>query len=218
MRRAPRVLVALVAAALLAPAPVLADAPVAATRPTAAASAETAERLAEPPSGFRPQRGTRPPQTAPSEPWTGPRVELGWMHYGFDDRAGGGTSNAFTFAGWMPTGALRLGALGELGARHFALGPNDALARAQLMVGYQYLGGALGPLVPYAVVVGTVGVVVGKRFHTSFAHSVYGMGLEAGVDLNLVRTLWTGIGLGYQRVSSDGLAYDLLTVRLSLGL
>ena len=211
---------ALVVGAVVAPRSVRADAPDRApgARSEPAAGAESAERLAVPPPGFRPRRGSAPHGRPAPEPWAGPRVELGFMHYGFDDRAGAGASNAFTFAGWLPTGRLRLGGLGELGARQYALGPNDALARAQIMVGYQHLGGDLGPVVPYAVVVATVGVVVGKRFHTSFASSVYGMGLEAGVDLRLVRTLWTGIGVGYQRVTSDGLAYDLFTVRLSLGL
>ena len=216
-RRSSRAL-ALAVALWLAPASLRADDPASAPGPSPSAGPEAAERLAVPPPGFRPRRGDAFARTPAPEPWAGPRVEVGWMHYGLDERAGGGASNVFTFAGWVPTGALRLGLLGELGARQYELGPNDALARAQLMVGYQHLGGELGPIVPYVVAVGTLGVVVGKRFHTTFAHSVYGAGLEAGLGLRLVRSLWTGVALGYQRVTSDGLAYDLFTVRLSLGL
>ncbi len=188
---------------------------------------ERAFGLATPRPGVRPRAWRlgaaprRPPShhapAAPAAGWNGPRVELGWAHYTLTDGYGGGTVNAFDFGGYIPFGWLRLGGYAELGSRSYQLGDGDAVVRGNLLVGYQYLR-RLAPMVPYAAVVGTLGVVIGKRFHTPLSYDMGGLGIEVGADFNLVRSLWVGIGLSYLRAAMQGLAYDILTLRLRIGL
>jgi len=183
---------------------------------------DVAGELDEPPAGRRarkwpPPRWRRAEAPAVTEPWSGPRVEVGYLHYVLSDSYGGGDVNAGSFGGYLPTGVLRLGALADFGVRTYQLGPDDAALRASALIGYQHLR-KLAPLVPYAAVVGTVGLVLGKRFHTPFSSFVFGMGIEVGADLNLARSLFVGLAIGYARAGMEGLGYHLWTIRLSAGL
>jgi len=68
------------------------------------------------------------------------------------------------------------------------------------------------------VAVGELGFLLGKRFHTPVARLVRGAGVEIGADVNIVRSFYLGLGLGYMVYSIDGLAYDTFGLRLSMGL
>lgn len=168
----------------------------------------------------RPDEGEEPEPAEVVEeagaPWDGPRVELGYTHYVIVDGFGGGDVHAGFFGGYLPTGALRLGGSAELGGRDYSLGQSDLVLRATIVAGYQHL--PTRPIVPYAAVVATAGVVLGKRFRTPVAHPLGGAGLEIGADLNLVRTLYVGVGLSYVRAALDGPGYDLWVIRLRIGL
>jgi hypothetical protein len=194
---------------------VLAALPIASAR---ADVPEDAASLGEPRPGVRRARRTRPrPHEAPPEaPWEGARVELGYTHYSLADGAGGGKVHAATFGGYVPTGVLRLGGYAEGGSRQYELGGDDLLLRATVLAGYQHLGWR--PFVPFIAAVATVGVVIGERFHTSVSSVVGGGGLEAGADLRLVRNLWAGLSLAYMRVGMQGLGFDLLVLRVRIGL
>lgn len=157
-------------------------------------------------------------ETERDEGFAGPRVELGFAHYVIPDGRGGGDVNAGSFAGYLPTGRLRLGAEVELGLRDYQLADGtDVIFRAHALVGYQHLPG-VGPLVPYVAIVGTAGVLLGKRFSTPVSYVLLGGGIEVGVDLVMVRTLFLGISLAYLRmdVEGDGLGTGYVRVRLGL--
>lgn len=161
-----------------------------------------------------------PPEGAdePEDEWRGPRVELGYARYRFSDGHGGGGVHAVHFGGYLPTGPARLGMHGELGLRDYSPGlSSDAIVRASVVAGYQQLHG-LGPVVPYAVVVGTGGVLFGKRFHSAVSHTLWGAGLEVGTDVNLVRDLWAGLSLSWIRISMRDLHWNLLMLRVRVGL
>jgi len=180
-------------------------------------AAETAEGLGEPrPEGRRPEREEPSEPPGEEEPWDGPRVELGYAHYALADGYGGGDVHAALFGGFVPTGVVRLEGWAEAGSRSYSLAQNDALIRATVLVGYQHL--PLRPFVPYAGVVGTVGILIGKRFRTPVSHFFGGAGLEIGADVNLVRTLYVGLGLAYLRVSKQAVGHDLWMLRLRVGL
>ncbi len=192
---------------------------------TAAAQApETGEGLGAPRPGVARRPARRPPSPprpeAPpepdEEPWGGPRVELGYTHYALVDGFGGGDVHAGFFGGYLALGRFRLGGSAELGARDYRLAQDDALIRGTLIAGYQHL--PLRPFVPYAGVVGSLGALIGKRFRTPATHAFGGAGLEVGADLNLTRTLYVGLGLGWSRVSMRGVGYDLWALRLRIGL
>lgn len=154
----------------------------------------------------------------PEEAWRGPRVELGYARYRFSDGHGGGGVHALHFGGYLPTGPARLGMHGELGLRDYSSGfSSDAIVRASVVAGYQQLHG-LGPVVPYAVVVGTGGVLFGKRFHSPVSHTLWGAGLEVGADVNLVRDLWAGLSLSWIRITMRDLHWNLLMLRVRVGL
>ncbi len=150
-------------------------------------------------------------------PWTGPRVELGYRLYSLTDSAGGGAVNSATFAGFLPTGTVRAGGGLEAGGRAYEYGPTDALVSGNAFAGYQHLH-ELGRIVPYVVAIGELGLLHGKRFHTPVTKSLRGAGLEIGVDVNVVRSLYLGLGVSYMAYTVDGLAYDTFGLRLSLGL
>lgn len=180
---------------------------------------EPAEGLAEPEPGVTAPRrpaGRGEPHREPEEPWTGPRVELGYAHYAIVDGFGGGDVNAGLFGGYLDTGVARLGASLELGARDYALAQDDAVVRASILAGYQHLDWA--PFVPYAGAVATVGWVIGKRFRTPVSRTLWGGGLEIGADVNLVRSLYVGVGLSYLRIGLSGTGRDLWVLRLRVGL
>lgn len=176
----------------------------------------------EPREGARglatPELGAPTPAEAAAEGWRGPRVELTYAHYRIGDGYDGGGVHALQFGGYLPTGPARLGLYGELALRDYSLGPSsDAIVRGAVVAGYQQLEG-LGPVVPYVVGVGTVGVMFGKRFHSTVSETMWGAGLEFGADVNLVRNLWTGLGFSWIRITMRDLRWDLLMVRLSIGL
>ena len=184
----------------------------------AAAFVETGAALAEPPAGVPPRRP--PPTSAPADeapPWGGPRVELGYVHYVLGDGFGGGTVHAVSFGGYLPTGQLRLGLIGEGGGRDYALGGGDAVLRATLVAGWQATG-LIDHVVPYIAAVASCGVVVGQRFATTFAGALLGVGVEIGFEVNPVRTLHFGVSLAHVRADLEGLGYGLWVVRVFAGL
>ncbi len=174
--------------------------------------------LAEPPAGVRPRRAAPLPSAADEAPaWGGPRVELGYAHYVLGDGFGGGTVHAVSFGGYLPTGQLRLGVIGEGGGRDYALGGADGVLRATLVAGWQGTQ-LVRYFVPYIAALGSAGVVIGQRFATTFADALLGVGLEIGVELNPARTLHFGASLAHIRVDLGGLGYGLWVVRLFAGL
>jgi hypothetical protein len=205
------------AAALAAPAPRAA----AKTPPVPAPGVpeEDGARLATPPPGdLAPSPEVPADSSAAARPPSPPRVELGYARYRFADGYGGGGVHALHFGGYMPTGALRLGGYGEMGMRDYSLADStDAILRATVVAGYQHLAG-LGGLRPFAAVVGTGGVMFGKRFSTPLSYTMWGAGLEIGADVLLVERLWAGASFSWIRLTMDGLRYDLLMIRLRMGL
>jgi hypothetical protein len=143
-------------------------------------------------------------------------VELGYTHYAIVDGFGGGDVHSGVFGGYLPTGSIRLHAAAELGVRDYSIGQDDAVVRGHVLAGYQRLVGRR--FLPYGAVVGTLGALIGKRFHTPLTHALFGAGLEVGADLLLVRSLFVGMGLSWVRASIRGLGYDLYAIRLRIGL
>ena len=174
--------------------------------------------LAEPPAGVAPRRAEPLPAPVDEDPpWDGPRVELGYTHYSLGDGFGGGAVHAVSFGGYLPTGQLRLGLIGDGGARDYALGGGDAVLRATLVAGWQGVG-LVDYVMPYVVAVASCGVVVGQRFATTFADALLGLGVEVGFEVNPVRTLHFGASLAHVRADLDGLGYGLWVLRLFVGL
>jgi len=149
--------------------------------------------------------------------WNGPRVEIAYRVYSLKDSLGGGSVNAASFSGFVPSKALRAGGGVELGARSYEFGTVDGLASGHIFIGYQHLKD-LGRVVPYVSAIGELGVVWGKRFHTPVSHSMRGAGIEIGADVNLYRTMYVGLGLSYMVYTIADLAYDTFGMRLSIGL
>lgn len=149
--------------------------------------------------------------------WQGPRVGLSYRLYSLRDSQGGGMVNAVAFSGFLPTRMVRAGGSLEGGARQYDHGPNDGLFSGSLFVGYQHLKD-LAPVVPYLVLVGELGVLVQKRFHTPGTQLLRGAGVELGADVNLIRSLYVGVGVSFMLYTVDDLAYDTFGLRLSVGL
>lgn len=147
----------------------------------------------------------------------GPRVKLGYHLFSLHDALGGGVVHAAAFSGFLPTRFIRAGGGAEAGVRNYAYGGADGLLTGNLFVGYQHLGD-LGPVVPYLVAVGELGLVFQKRYHTPLTRGLRGMGLELGADIKLVRSLHVGVGLTFMLYTMDDLAYDTFGLRLSIGL
>jgi hypothetical protein len=169
-----------------------------------------------------PARTSAPADTgAGSEPsastWRGPRVELGYRVYSLRDDQGGRTAHTASFSGFLPTRKFRGGGGIEAGKRVYEYGDDEGLLTGNLFAGYQHLGD-LGRVVPYLVVVGELGVLFGKRFHTPLTRLMRGVGMELGTDVNLVRSLYVGLGVGFMIYTIDDLAYDSWGLRLSIGL
>jgi len=182
------------------------------------APTESGAALAEPPAGVAPRRAEPLPAAVDEDPrWDGPRVELGYTHYSLGDGFGGGAVHAVSFGGYLPTGQLRLGLIGDGGVRDYALGGGDAVLRATLVAGWQGVG-LIDYVMPYVVAVASAGVVVGQRFATTFADALLGLGVEIGFEVNPVRTLHFGASLAHVRADLDGLGYGLWVVRLFVGL
>jgi hypothetical protein len=147
----------------------------------------------------------------------GPRVELSYRLYSLRDYLGGRSVHTGGFAGFLPTRFVRAGGGVEAGVRNHEFGERQGLVSGNLFVGYQHLRN-LGPVVPYLCVLGELGIVVQKRFHTPQSNSFRGAGVELGADVNLVRSLYVGLGLSFMLYTMDGLAYDTFGLRLSIGL
>jgi hypothetical protein len=196
-----------------APATPAAEAGSGATPPVV--SLESPDALGVPRPGIRARRPPPPEEEGP--PWRGPRVQLGWAHFVLPDGYGGGGAHAFTFGGYLPTGRVRLGAWTELGSRNYRLGQNDLMVRAIAAGGYQHLV-ERSPWLPYVVVTASMGGLFGKRFHTPASDFIYGLGLEAGLDVNLVRSFFVGLALGYSRLSFGDVAAHVFEIRMHMGL
>ncbi len=161
---------------------------------------------------------TKTPQAEAREPaWKGPRVELAYRLYTLTDSAGGGAVSSAAFSGFLPTRFVRAGGGLEAGGRSYAYGATEGLFSGNAFAGYQHLRD-LGRVVPYVVAVGELGFVLSKRFHTPRTNLIRGLGLEIGADVNIVRSLYAGIGLSYTVYTLDGLAYDSFGLRISVGL
>lgn len=158
---------------------------------------------------------TRPEVQAPA--WHGPRVELAYRLYSLRDSQGGRAVNSGGFSGFLPTRKFRGGGGLAGGVRGYEYGPNEALLGGSVFAGYQHLGD-LGPVVPYLVAVGELGILFGKRFHTPLSRAVRGAGVELGADVNLVKSLYLGLGVGFMLYTIDDLSYDSWGLRLSIGL
>lgn len=155
-------------------------------------------------------------ELVPEEEWKGPNVELGYTHFNLYDAFEGGDVHAGTFGGFLPFAPIRLGGWVEIGVRQYSLGDDDFLLRANIIAGYQYLGWR--PFAPYAGATASVGVVFGQRFGSPEASGFGGGGIELGAEINLVKNLWFGLSLGYQRVSLAGSGFDLWVFRVRTGL
>jgi len=187
-----------------------------APRPASARDEPREEERAEPRTAEREAESVLPP-TQPPERWSGPRVFLGYGRLPLDDGFGQGTAHEGAFGGYAPTGRVRLGAYAALGIRRYALGDDDLLLRASVEVGYQHLP-RRGPVVPFLVLEGTVGGLIGKRFSTTVPRGLFGMGPVAGVDVELTRGLHLGVSIGWLRVSLAGRSHDLALFRVRVGL
>jgi hypothetical protein len=159
-----------------------------------------------------------PSETGTSQPSArGPRVKVGYHLYSLHDRLGGGIVHAAAFSGFLPTRFIRAGGGAEVGGRSYAYGNVDGVLAGNLFVGYQHLRD-LGPVVPYLVAVGELGLVLQKRYHTPLVRGMRGMGFELGADVTIVRSLHVGVGLTFMLYTMDDLAYDTFGLRLSIGL
>jgi hypothetical protein len=169
----------------------------------------------------RAEDAPHPPQRSAArkapKPWTGPRVALSYRLYSLRDSAGGGLVQSAAFSGFLPTRAVRAGAGLEAGARNYDYGPGDGVLSGNVFVGYQHLRD-LGRVVPYAVAVGELGMVLQKRYHTPLVRLIRGAGVELGADINLVRSLYMGVGLTFMLYTLDDLLYDTFGLRVSIGL
>jgi hypothetical protein len=177
---------------------------------------ETVEALDEPPEGSTRPRPREEPPPPPDEPWAGPKIEAGYNYYAIADGFGGGDTHTASFSGFLPFFPFRAGIGAELGSHGYDLGADDFLIRGNLYLGYQHMG--FGMFAPYAAWVGTAGTLIGKRFSTSQALVLVGMGLEVGADFPIADPLFLGVSFAYIRADVDGFGYDLWTLRLRAGL
>lgn len=197
-------------------------------RPAEQAAAQAAEETAQP-EGHTPTRPAeaqaQPTRQAAARPvrertrpvFAGPRVGLSYRLYALRDARGGGLVQSVAFSGFLPTRYVRAGAGVEGGLRRYAYGPNDGILSGNVFIGYQHLSD-LRPVVPYLVIVGELGMALQKRYHTPVVQLLRGAGVELGASVNLVRSLYVGVGLTFMLYTLDGLAYDTFGLRLSIGL
>jgi hypothetical protein len=196
----------------------------AAGMPKAAAQPAAPPGLAQPAktqSGARgagtPGPGHGAPPAVPAPERRGPRVALSYRLYSLRDDLGGRRVHTGGFAGFLPTRFIRAGGGVEAGIRTHEFGAQQGVVSGNVFVGYQHLRD-LGPVVPYLVALGELGVVLQKRFHTPLSEGYRGAGLELGADVKLVRSLYMGLGVSFMLYTMDGLAYDTFGLRLSIGL
>jgi hypothetical protein len=192
--------------------------------PAPAEAPESAALSAPAPSGpvgqpvAEPSRRERRVLSRAGSDWKGPRVELAYRLYSLRDAQGGRNANTACFSGFLPTRKFRGGGGVEAGARGYEYGSSEGLVSGNVFAGYQHLGGDLGRVVPYLVAVGELGVLFGQRFHTPMSRMLRGAGMELGADVNLVRGLYLGLGVGFMLYTMDELSYDSWGMRLSIGL
>lgn len=155
------------------------------------------------------------PRASSPRQWTGPRVEIGYSYYVLEDGYGGGDTHSGVFGGYIPLKAhwIRLGGSVEVGARAFALAGDDLVLRASIVAGYQFTEFDW-PVVPFVQAVGTLGGYFGKRFHTPFSSFLGGGGIELGVNIPIVLPLAVGVSGSWQRLSHQGIADDVWTLKL----
>ena len=161
----------------------------------------------------------RAPASQTERPWPGPQVQLFYEHFELSDGWGGGASHAGGLGVYLqwPISELRTGLFASLGARDYALGGEDLIARGSLEVGFQ-LTELIDPLVPHLAFVATFGGVVGERFETTVAHAFGGAGFDLGATLRVYRNLHVSASFGYLRLEMDGAAFDVFLLRVSLGI
>jgi hypothetical protein len=182
------------------------------------ARAEESPSAKAPPTASTAQPTPVPPTaSAAAKAWTGPRVALSYRLYSLRDWQGGGRVNSVAFSGFLPTRYVRAGGGAEAGGRNYEHGTTEGLLSGNIFAGYQHLGD-LGRVLPYLVAVGEFGFTFGKRFHTPVSRGFRGAGVELGADINLVRSLYVGVGLSYMLYTMGGLGYDTFGMRLSIGL
>jgi hypothetical protein len=186
--------------------------------PTPESAPEPAVAPSPEPTEPAPTRRERRVLSRADSDWKGPRVELAYRLYSLRDAQGGRNANTACFSGFLPTRKFRGGGGVEAGARGYEYGASEGMVSANVFAGYQHLGGDLGRVVPYLVAVGELGVLFGQRFHTPMSRMLRGAGMELGADVNLVRGLYLGLGVGFMLYTMDGLSYDSWGMRLSIGL
>jgi hypothetical protein len=159
------------------------------------------------------------PRRDPNTPryWKGPRVEIGYVHYSLSDSNGGGPVNGISIGGYAPTGALRLGVLGDAGQRRYTFDEDDIALRVSAVVGYQALR-AVRRLTPFVAARFDLGVLIRQRFNTTLADSMYGAGIEAGFEINPARSFHLGMAMGISVIESHGLSYVSWSLRAFFGL
>ncbi len=179
------------------------------------ASLGLGQRLDAPTGRWQPPAPERPREP----PWVGPQIQLGYAYYRVSDGYGGGDVSAADLGVFvqLPIPELRVGLLGEVGARDYALGGDDLIARGAVEIGYQLLG-LLEPFVPHAVAIASFGAVVAERFESTVAYGFGGGGIGVGGELRIYRNLHVGFQVSYQRLEMNGAAYDVFQLRLFAGL
>ncbi len=151
-----------------------------------------------------------------AQPWRGPRIEIGYVHYSLTDSNGGGPVNGVSIGGYLATGHLRLGVLGDAGSRRYSFDENDLAMRVSAVAGYQALDAL--PFLPFVVARLDWGVLVQQRFNTTLADGIYGIGLEAGIEINPGRKFHFGMSVGVSYIDVHDLSFSSFSLRAFLGL
>lgn len=151
--------------------------------------------------------------------YPGPQIQLLYGYTKIADGYGGGdahTASIAVFLQW-PVHELRTALIAEAGSRDYSLAGDDLFVRGGVEIGFQ-LPHLLDPFVPHISALLSFGALVGERFDTTVAHGFAGGGVELGGEVRLVRNFHVAAAFAYQRLEMDGAAFDLVMVRLGLGL
>lgn len=151
-----------------------------------------------------------------ARPWRGPRIELGYVHYSLSDSNGGGPVNGVSIGGYLATGYARLGILGDAGSRRYSFDENDLALRVSAVAGYQAISAV--PFLPFLVARLDWGVLIQQRFNTTLADGIYGIGLEAGIEINPGRSFHFGVSVGVSYIDIHDLSFASFSLRAFLGL
>ena len=164
-------------------------------------------------------RETAPAPQPAEPPPQGPQIQLGYGYYRLSDGHGGGDVHAGGLEVLipLPVRQLRVGLVGELGARDYSLGGDDFIVRGGVELGLQ-LPDLFEPFIPHVAVLGSVGGVIGQRFETTVTHVFGGAGIALGGELRIYRNLHVGAQGSYQRMEMEGASYDVFMLRLYAGL